>query len=114
MAGVGWQLSAESYSWRGLTTEGLCYLEMNLESSVEIINTRQLREEMPRVVEGVRGGKRFLVLHRSRPAFELSPPGPTTQPLPPLEEDPIFGWDGVGASEDGLRAADHNPVLYGA
>lgn len=81
---------------------------------MEIINTRQLREEMPRVVSSVRKGKRFLVLHRSRPAFELSPPGPTAEPLPPLEQDPVFGWDGVGASEDGLRAADHDRVLYGA
>jgi antitoxin (DNA-binding transcriptional repressor) of toxin-antitoxin stability system len=87
---------------------------MNMKSSMEIINTRQLREEMPRVVNSVRHGKRFLVLHRSRPAFELGPPEPTSQPLPPLEEDPVFGWSGVGASEDGLRAADHDRVLYGA
>lgn len=85
-----------------------------MKAEVEIINTRQLREEMPRVVKSVRSGKRFLVLHRSRPAFELAPPRPTAEPLPPLEEDPVFGWDGVGASEDGLRAADHDRVLYGA
>ena len=90
------------------------YLEMNMKSTVEIINTRQLREEMPRVVKSVRNGKRFLVLHRSRPAFELSPPGPAVGPLPPLEEDPVFGWDGVGAAQDGLRAAEHDRVLYGA
>lgn len=85
-----------------------------MKAKAEIINTRQLRAEMPRVVSSVRSGKRFLVLHRSRPAFELAPPGPTAEPLPPLEEDPVFGWDGVGASEDGLRAADHDRVLYGA
>lgn len=86
---------------------------MNMKIPMEIINTRQLREEMPRVVRSVRKGKRFLVLHRSRPAFELAPPEPSAQPLPPLEEDPVFGWDGVGGSEDGLRAADHDRVLYG-
>ena len=85
-----------------------------MKSPMEIINTRQLREEMPRVVQSVRSGKRFLVLHRSRPAFELSPPGPMVVPLPPLREDPVFGWDGVGASVDGLRAVDHDRVLYGA
>ena len=90
------------------------YLKINMKAKMEIINTRQLREEMPRVVSSVRRGKRFLVLHRSRPAFELAPPGPTVEPLPPLEEDPVFGWEGVGASEDGLRAADHDRVLYGA
>ncbi len=85
-----------------------------MKAEVEIINTRQLREEMPRVVSSVRKGKRFLVLHRSRPAFELAPPGAPAEPLPPLEQDPVFGWEGVGASEDGLRAADHDRVLYGA
>jgi hypothetical protein len=65
------------------------------------------------VVKSVRSGKRFLVLHRSRPAFALGPPEPASQPLPPLEEDPVFGWEGVGASDDGLRAADHDRVLYG-
>ena len=87
---------------------------MNVKASIEIINTRQLREEMPRVVQSVRKGKRFLVLHRSRPAFELGPAGPASVPLPPLTEDPVFGWEGVGASEDGLRAADNDRVLYGA
>lgn len=85
-----------------------------MSSGVEIINTRQLREEMPRVVNSVRRGKRFLVLHRSRPAFELSPPGPAVQPLPALEDDPVYAWTGVGASQDGLRAADHDRLLYGA
>lgn len=85
-----------------------------MKAGTEIINTRQLREEMPRVVSSVRKGKRFLVLHRSRPAFELAPPESVSRPLPPLDQDPVFGWDGVGASEDGLRAADHDRVLYGA
>lgn len=87
---------------------------MNMSSAVEIINTRQLRQEMPRVVEGVRRGKRFLVLHRSRPAFELNPPGAIAQPLPPLDDDPIYQWQGVGASHDGSKAADHDRLLYGA
>ena len=85
-----------------------------MKAETEIINTRQLREDMPRVVKSVRSGKRFLVLHRSRPAFELAPPGASAEPLLPLEQDPVFGWEGVGASEDGLRAADHDRVLYGA
>jgi hypothetical protein len=87
---------------------------MIMNSAVEIINTRQLREEMPRVVDSVRRGKRFLVLHRSRPAFELSPPATVASALPPLENDPVYGWSGVGASQDGLRAADHDRLLYGA
>ncbi|MBU3664409.1 MAG: hypothetical protein FGM15_00830 [Chthoniobacterales bacterium] len=87
---------------------------MIMRTAAEIINTRQLREEMPLVVASVRRGKRFLVLHRSRPAFELGPPGAVAQPLPPLEDDPIYQWQGVGESNDGLKAADHDRVLYGA
>jgi hypothetical protein len=39
---------------------------------------------------------------------------PRRKPVPPLKENPVFGWDGVGASVDGLRATDHDWVLYGA
>lgn len=87
---------------------------MIMKAPMEIINTRQLREQMPRVVQSVRRGQRFLVLHRSRPAFELSPPGAAPADLPALDEDPVYGWKGVGASEDGLRAAEHDRLLYGA
>lgn len=85
-----------------------------MKAEMEIINTRQLREEMPRVVQSVRRGKSFLVLHRSRPAFALTPPGAEGRPLAPLSEDPLYQWDGVGASEDGPKSADHDRVLYGA
>lgn len=87
---------------------------MIMSPALEIINTRQLREQMPRVVKSVRRGQRFLVLHRSRPAFELSLPAPMESALPPLEEDPVYAWSGVGGSQDGLRAADHDRLLYGA
>ena len=86
---------------------------MTMSSSVEIINIKELRAQMPRVLRSVRKGKRFLVLHRSKPAFELVSPSGATSPLPPLEEDPVFNWAGVGESSDGLSAADHDRVLYG-
>jgi antitoxin (DNA-binding transcriptional repressor) of toxin-antitoxin stability system len=81
--------------------------------AVEIINTKELRSQMPRVLRSVRKGKRFLVLHRSKPAFELVSPSGAASPLPPLEQDPVFNWSGVGESSDGLGAADHDRVLYG-
>jgi len=84
-----------------------------MKAGVEIINIKQLRTEMPRVLQGVRRGKRFLVLHRSRPAFELVSPSEPAKPLPPLEQDPVFNWGGVGESSDGLAAADHDRLLYG-
>lgn len=82
-------------------------------STVEIINIKELRSQMPRVLRSVRKGKRFLVLHRSKPAFELVSPSGPASPLPPLEQDPVFRWAGVGESSDGLSAADHDRVLYG-
>lgn len=86
---------------------------MIMKASVEIINIKELRTQMPRVLRSVRKGKRFLVLHRSKPAFELVSPAVSSAPLPPLEQDPIFGWAGVGESSDGLNAANHDRVLYG-
>ncbi len=85
-----------------------------MKGTTEIINTRQLREEMPRVVRGVRQGRSFLVLHRSRPAFQLVPPDPALRPLPPLEQDPLYGQGALGRSADGLVANDHDRMLYGA
>ena len=77
------------------------------------INTKQLRSEMARIVERARKGVSFMVIHRSRPAFQIVPPGETQTPLPPLAEDPLYRAKALGRSSDGLSAADHDHVLYG-
>ena len=66
-----------------------------------------------RIIERTRRGVSFLVLHRSRPAFQIIPADVSVLSLPPLEEDAIYRVGAVGRSKDGLRAADHDRVLYG-
>ena len=83
-----------------------------MKAAVETINTKQLRTGLGHIIERARRGARFLVLHRSRPAFQIVPPDARHGSLPPLEEDPIYRAAPLGQSSDGLRAADHDSVLY--
>ncbi|MGH7819422.1 MAG: type II toxin-antitoxin system Phd/YefM family antitoxin [Candidatus Binatia bacterium] len=80
------------------------------------INAKQLRASLPEIVRRTRRGERFVVLYRSRPAFQVVPVGDreSEADLPPLEEDPLFEAEAVGSSSDGLAAADHDRILYGA
>ncbi len=78
------------------------------------ISAKQLREQLPRIVQRVQEGERFTVLYRSRPAFQLLPIGEeASETLPPLKEDPLFRAKALGASSDGLTSRDHDQLLYG-
>jgi antitoxin (DNA-binding transcriptional repressor) of toxin-antitoxin stability system len=83
-----------------------------MKAATQTINTKQLRAGLARIIERVRNGTSFLVLHRSRPAFQIIPPAARHGPLPPLETDPMYGAQALGRSRDRLRAADHDRVLY--
>ena len=83
-----------------------------MKGAVETINTKQLRTGLGNIIERVKRGASFLVLHRSRPAFQIVPPSARTGSIPPLENDPIYRANALGRSKDGLRAADHDRVLY--
>lgn len=76
------------------------------------ISAKQLRASLPEVVERVRKGARFTVIYRSRPAFQIIPIGEADEAATPLEEDPLFEAEAVGASADGLTAAAHDVVLF--
>ncbi|MDP9291865.1 MAG: hypothetical protein M3O82_05825 [Verrucomicrobiota bacterium] len=78
------------------------------------INTKQLRARMAAVVESARKGGSFLVLHRSHPAFRIVPAETDAAVRVPLVDDPIYRAEALGKSGDGLHAADHDRVLYGA
>jgi antitoxin (DNA-binding transcriptional repressor) of toxin-antitoxin stability system len=82
-------------------------------AGVHTINTKQLRAELGRIVEKARRGASFLVLHRSRPAFQILPADVGGTSLPPLQKDPLYRAGALGKSKDGLAAADHDRVLYG-
>jgi prevent-host-death family protein len=79
-----------------------------------IINTKQLRAQLPDIVRRTRRGERFIVLHRSRPAFQVVPvDDDALADVAPLGDEPLFEAAAVGRSTDGLRAAEHDHVLYG-
>jgi len=78
-----------------------------------LINAKQLRASLPRLVARVRKGARYTVIYRSRPAFRIVPvEGPDASPGS-LEEDPLYGAGAVGRSTDRRAARDHDAVLYG-
>jgi len=77
-----------------------------------IINAKQLRASLPKLVERVRKGARFTVLYRSNPAFQIVPIDETEAPRTPLEADPLYRARAVGRSSDGRTAAEHDESLY--
>lgn len=78
-----------------------------------IINVKELRASLPKLVERVRKGARFTVLYRSRPAFQIVPVDEPETPRIPLEADPLYRARAVGRSTDGRTAAEHDDSLYG-
>ncbi|MFN2508677.1 MAG: type II toxin-antitoxin system Phd/YefM family antitoxin [Chthoniobacterales bacterium] len=84
-----------------------------MKTTPETINTKELRAGLARIIERTRRGASFLVLHRSRPAFQIVPPEVGALTLPPLEKDALYRAKAVGRSKDGLSAGDHDRVLYG-
>jgi prevent-host-death family protein len=79
-----------------------------------VINAKQLRQLLKEVVDGVRDGRRYTVLYRSRPAFRIVPVDEAETDAPcPLREDPLFGMGALLASGSGDVAARHDELLYG-
>jgi antitoxin (DNA-binding transcriptional repressor) of toxin-antitoxin stability system len=77
-----------------------------------LLNVKQLREELPRIVERVRRGEKFTVLYRSRPAFRIVPVTGSSHEEIALEQDPMYRASAVGHSTDGLTSRDHDKLLY--
>jgi len=79
----------------------------------KIINTKELRASLPKIVEGVKRGENFTVLYRSRPAFRIVPISNYDNISIPLSKDPLYHAGALGESSDGLTAIDHDAILYG-
>jgi antitoxin (DNA-binding transcriptional repressor) of toxin-antitoxin stability system len=82
-------------------------------STTTTINAKELRGSLPKLVERVRKGARFVVIYRRRPAFQIIPVDDTETPRTPLEGDSMYHAIPVGRSTDGRTAAEHDDVLYG-
>lgn len=76
------------------------------------INAKTLRGSLPDVVRQVQKGARFTVIYRSRPAFKMVPLDDAEQAIPPLEEDPLYQSEALGASSNGRAVAAHDELLY--
>jgi prevent-host-death family protein len=76
------------------------------------INAKELRASLPKLVERVRKGARFVVIYRSRPAFQIIPVDDREAPRTALEGDPLYHAPPVGRSCDRRSAAEHDAVLY--
>jgi prevent-host-death family protein len=76
------------------------------------INAKRLRATLPDVVERVRKGTRFTVIYRSRPAFQIVPVDDAGSVSSSLADDPLYGAQPVGSSDDGRTSVDHDAVLY--
>ena len=77
------------------------------------ISAELLRQDLGSILERVRRGERFTVLYRRRPVCQLVPvEGDELRPAV-LEEEPLYGADAVGRSDDGKTSADHDEFLYG-
>ena len=78
----------------------------------DMISAKQLRERLRDVVESVKHGRRYTVLYRSQPAFDIVPVGgPPTESVP-LEADSLYQAPPVGSSASGDAAVRHDEVLY--
>ena len=89
--------------------------EVKLEFTMRrTISAKELRATLPDIVRRARRGERFVVLYRSRPAFQVVPiDEDATPPSVAAEDDPLYDAPAVGRSSDGLTATDHDAVLYG-
>lgn len=77
------------------------------------INAKELRASLPDVVARVRKGARYVVIYRSRPAFQIVPVDDAEMPISGYEEDSLYLARPLGRSTDGKCADDHDAILYG-
>ena len=77
------------------------------------INAKELRASLPDVVARVRRGARYVVIYRSRPAFQIVPMDDSEKPNSGYEEDSLYLARPLGRSTDGKCADDHDAILYG-
>lgn len=94
-------------------------LKLNMEAAMAsaekdtIINTKELRASLKEVLDGVRDGRRYTVLYRSKPAFRIVP---VDEDMPArrraLRDDPIYGSGPLGRSGEDDVAAGHDDLIY--
>ena len=78
-----------------------------------VINAKELRQILGKVVEAVRAGKSYTVLYRSRPAFRIVPVEERpSRKMCPLEQDPLYKAGPLFDSGTGDAGRRHDEILY--
>lgn len=80
---------------------------------MNILNTKELRNKFSEIVKRTKRGEQFTILYRSKPAFRIVPVMPKADEHIKVKKDSLYKMTALGATKDGLTAADHNSVLYG-
>jgi len=80
---------------------------------MNILNTKELRNQLSEIVKRTKHGEQFTVLYRSKPAFRIVPVMPKADEHETIIKDSLYKMKALGATKDGLSAADHDSVLYG-
>jgi len=80
---------------------------------MNILNTKELRNQLSEIVKRTKQGEQFTILYRSKPAFRIVPVMPTVEENIKVKKDSLYKMKALGATKDGLTAADHDSVLYG-
>jgi antitoxin (DNA-binding transcriptional repressor) of toxin-antitoxin stability system len=87
---------------------------MRKEENDVLINVKELRNTLAKIIEGARRGRKYTVLYRSRPAFRIVPAG---DPSPScdinIEQDPLYRMSALGSSASGDLAENHDEIIYG-
>lgn len=79
----------------------------------KVINAKELRASLTRVLLEVKRGGTFTLIYRSQPVARIVPlAGSLPAPLADLRDDPIYRAPAVGRSRDGRSSEDHDLLLY--
>lgn len=77
-----------------------------------IIQARDLRSSLSRIVEEVGRGAKFTVVYRGRPAFRIVPINSRSLKFGDLEHDTLYRAPAVGRSTAAWSGVEHDVLLY--
>ena len=78
------------------------------------ITFTQLRASLPKLIQRLRKGSRFTVIHHHRPAFRIVPMNETgPAPARSIQNDSLYRAKAVGRSRGSPYPTDQDSVLYG-
>jgi hypothetical protein len=77
-----------------------------------MINAKQLRLTLPKIVKKIQNGSSFTVLYRSKPAFRMIGMDDASVELSPFKSDSLYKAGAVGKSSERNLSVNHDQILY--